>query len=538
MTAALMSISGFANAWAQAMLRATWQGGLALVLAWALCQTVARRSGRAQSWIWRLAFLKFAACLLLLAPLSLPLLPTPQQRSQPIAASIPTLPPPAPAAATALPQQTRASSPGAPSSPPASLLSPPSLVRPFWLLIPWCIGVLCVLVPFSLGYRDSRRLRRSGTPFANPHLTAMYSDLAGKFLIRPPPVLLSTASPLAPLLTGVFRPAILLPESLAGAPAERLTLILAHELAHARRRDIFWNQFHAAVTAIFFFHPLLWLARRPVRFAQELACDQFTLAITRARPADYASTLLDVLTLQNHLRRTPISVGVADSAGSMTRRLLAMKTFTPWSKRRLMASATCFTALAAIGLLPWRLVARASSPSAPASPAANAPVGTTSPAIEDIRAKIAADWARVNAAQSKLDEAKVTTAEPSARGGPADVAADQKALANAQTEIDEQKRTLEQDQISLMQIVGQAYAAVHPDYAPLAQIRSPAAAPASQEDPAIHADAQVSGSHRRDLPPCCRHNRRRPREARPPSQKRRLALQARQPRDPGPRRRR
>jgi len=538
----LTSLNGFATPWAQAMLRASWQGGLALVIAWALAQTLARRSGRAQSWIWRAAYLKFAAALVLLAPLNLALLPAARQPVTPIAAkNIATLETALPGD-TDLPQQTRASKPLAPSLPPvpATPLSPA-----LWLLMLWSIGVLSVLIHFARALRVSLRLRQTATPVTNEKLRVLYARLAANSRLPHPPALLTTTSPFAPVLTGLRRPAILLPESLLSAAApERLSLILAHELAHAKRRDILWNHFHAAITAIFCFHPLLWLARRPVRFAQELACDELTLSLTRARPADYADTLLDVLTLQNHQRRAPMSVGVADSASHMRRRLLAMKTITPSSRRRLITTATFLTALAALGLVPWRLVAQ-SAPTVPATQPAPAfaslqprsatidansahfdggvtltsgtttlradsvdllgpmklttvptPDARTAPhaeasdaAIEKLRKKIAADWTGVDAARSKLEEATSKVKQASAAGNTADAASRQKDLAAAQAELKEREGTLERDQASLMQVAGEAYAAAHPDSLPIAQIQSSSAPSGSQ--PPLSFPAQI-----------------------------------------------
>ena len=65
------------SAWGGAMLRAVWQGGLALTLVWVLCRTFRRMPARPRCWLWRLAYLKLWVALAWAAPIAVPLLPPP-----------------------------------------------------------------------------------------------------------------------------------------------------------------------------------------------------------------------------------------------------------------------------------------------------------------------------------------------------------------------------------------------------------------------------------------------------------------------------
>lgn len=56
------------------------------------------------------------------------------------------------------------------------------------------------------------------------------------FRFRKSPRIRATSSRRAPLTFGVLRPVILLPEGL-DAQSEAFRLVLAHELAHVKRRD-------------------------------------------------------------------------------------------------------------------------------------------------------------------------------------------------------------------------------------------------------------------------------------------------------------
>ena len=96
-----------------------------------------------------------------------------------------------------------------------------------------------------------------------------------------------------PVAAGLWRPVILLPESADAWSISRRRAVLAHESAHLRRSDpliLFASQI---VTAIYWFHPLCWLAAARLRAESERACDDAALRIG-LRPSGYAGHLLEL----------------------------------------------------------------------------------------------------------------------------------------------------------------------------------------------------------------------------------------------------
>lgn len=95
----------------------------------------------------------------------------------------------------------------------------------------------------------------------------------------------------APFTAGLIHEAVLLPEASTGWSLRRLRSTLYHEAAHISRKDPLVRMFASLVRAIFWFHPLIWLAHRRLVAAQEEACDEIALA--GGIPADeYAEDLL------------------------------------------------------------------------------------------------------------------------------------------------------------------------------------------------------------------------------------------------------
>ena len=108
---------------------------------------------------------------------------------------------------------------------------------------------------------------------------------------------------------GILRPIIVFPADLVEKlSADKLALILMHELAHVRRWDNLTLLLHRLVSAVLFFHPAVWLCGRMLRREAEQACDDLVVCAT-GRSEAYARGLAHVAERAVHLnpliRRIP-----------------------------------------------------------------------------------------------------------------------------------------------------------------------------------------------------------------------------------------
>jgi TonB family protein len=96
-----------------------------------------------------------------------------------------------------------------------------------------------------------------------------------------------------PMTWGLFRPVVLLPHYALDWPAEKRDCAIRHEQAHILRKDWFWQMFAQAMTCIFWFQPLVWLAASRLRAEAEHAADDAVIT-SGADAAGYAAQLVEV----------------------------------------------------------------------------------------------------------------------------------------------------------------------------------------------------------------------------------------------------
>ncbi len=153
-------------------------------------------------------------------------------------------------------------------------------IRPIWnrgqpvLLWFWFGGaVLCALVAVTRIVRFERFLR--GTLPASERLQRLATDIAGKLGVRRVPDVRYVECVEVPLLwCAGRRPTIVLPMRLLSQfDDQSLALILAHELAHLRRRDHWVRAVELIVSTVYWWNPLVWAIRRQIHQAEDLCCD-------------------------------------------------------------------------------------------------------------------------------------------------------------------------------------------------------------------------------------------------------------------------
>ena len=170
-----------------------------------------------------------------------------------------------------------------------------------WGAILWLVGAALLIGRILIGYgivwclRSQAQVQRDG-PLCDALQQARRTlDCYPKVEVAISP---SIGSPMA---LGILRPLIVFPADLVEKlSADKLALILMHELAHVRRWDNFTRLLHRLVAAVLFFHPAVWLCGRMLRREAEQACDDLVVCATGHSEA-YARGLAHVAERAAHL---------------------------------------------------------------------------------------------------------------------------------------------------------------------------------------------------------------------------------------------
>ena len=187
------------------------------------------------------------------------------------------------------------------------------------ILLIWAVGAVIIFTTTLgrfLSYR--RKIWKSAiahNEMWDEHLDAMRRRLGVRRRVR----LVVTQEPMGPAVFGLLRPTIVLPQEIIGSrgPSE-LEPILAHELIHVRRGDLWIGLLQLIAGSAWWFYPPVWIAIRRVSRSSEACCDLAVVdALPHARRA-YADLLLDVLARGQELRAIPLVPGM--KAGDITSR--------------------------------------------------------------------------------------------------------------------------------------------------------------------------------------------------------------------------
>ncbi len=130
-------------------------------------------------------------------------------------------------------------------------------------------------------------------------------------------------------------------------PDQRATLLM-HELAHLRRRDHWIRILEVVVLGLYWWHPIVWWARRELREAEEQCCDAWVVATLKDADRAYATALLQTVAF---LSRTPGALPVVASGVGQVRHLRRRLTMIMQARTPRSLSWVGFLTVLGLGLL-------------------------------------------------------------------------------------------------------------------------------------------------------------------------------------------
>jgi beta-lactamase regulating signal transducer with metallopeptidase domain len=145
----------------------------------------------------------------------------------------------------------------------------------------WLAGVAVGVVRLGADWRRVRRLRREQIISIGATDRATVSSLQRDLGLHRSVAVHQSALASVPMVIGWRRPQILLPvESTRVLTDSQRRAVLAHELGHVSRGDIFANAVQAIIDVSTFYHPAARWVSAHIRAEREYACDDIAVAST------------------------------------------------------------------------------------------------------------------------------------------------------------------------------------------------------------------------------------------------------------------
>ncbi len=208
-----------------------------------------------------------------------------------------------------------------------------------WL---WLAGAVCTLAWQLIRHqRFARTLLRWREPCGNEQYLGTLSRVQKEMGLERCPALYLCPGVPSPMLTGLRKPAIYLPDE--ALTADELALVLRHELTHYQRRDLLVKTALLICRAVHWFNPVLLPLSRWLTYCQEASCDScVTQNASQEERRFYSETIIRVIRRQVQAR-TQLCTSFYGGKKGMKKRILSIMN----TARRRAGVVLCICLLAA-----------------------------------------------------------------------------------------------------------------------------------------------------------------------------------------------
>jgi beta-lactamase regulating signal transducer with metallopeptidase domain len=209
------------------------------------------------------------------------------------------------------------SAPAALETTPAVFYSPTTIalaVTVFSLLVGMLLWRWASLTFFYRSLARSEKLERQDAPRVFQTLDSLVREMHTPY----PEVIVSDKNYLFPCTIGIRHPVIILsPELIEESSDEVLEAMIAHELAHLKRRDNIFHWIFVLLRDLLFFNPFGHLVFARVILAKEEDCDRIALAATQ-KPKALESAILNASLLAGKKQLRPLPGDLSRTGGLLS----------------------------------------------------------------------------------------------------------------------------------------------------------------------------------------------------------------------------
>ena len=187
----------------------------------------------------------------------------------------------------------------------------------------WLAGAAASFAVYGLRHAVFlRNTKRWKSVITNRDTLRIFSQERKRLNIRKQVGLYRCPSIGSPMITGLWRPMLLLPDE--DLTADELPLVFRHELIHLKRHDMLMKAVLMLAASLHWFNPAVYLLLRQLSFWQESACDE--AVVSRGSMAEkqfYSETIIRVIRRQARMQSV-LSTTFYGGKNGMKRRITAI----------------------------------------------------------------------------------------------------------------------------------------------------------------------------------------------------------------------
>lgn len=163
------------------------------------------------------------------------------------------------------------------------------------IFVLWLSGVLLFILKFIFSMAYVEFLSRTSFPVSCRNTYLAFERVYQYFNIKNKIQIGESKYIKSPMILGVLKPVILFPIGVINhLDIIETEAIIAHELAHFVRKDIYINMLQTLIEVFFYYHPAIWWISANIRIERENCCDDLAISYTGNR-IQYAKTLVKML---------------------------------------------------------------------------------------------------------------------------------------------------------------------------------------------------------------------------------------------------
>lgn len=215
-----------------------------------------------------------------------------------------------------------------------------------YLHVIWLTGAIILMIMNIMSYCKFINLLRENTEAAY----GKDIEILNKVYKRSNILIERNRNVSTPMLVGILKPRIIIPN--IEYSEEELTYIYCHEISHHRHHDILIKWIVMVVFSIHWFNPLMFIIKKELNRACELACDEDVIkSLSKSERQKYGNILI-ALAAQDTCHQKILQATLSEDKNNLKERLLAILKYKNGSKKILVIS---ILLVVAVGLLALHL---------------------------------------------------------------------------------------------------------------------------------------------------------------------------------------